>query len=68
MAKRRRAGNAGIYRVALMYLASLHVLLAAIRAMAASVSTPQTLALKWSKGYAQRIVVGGLDTTSSEDE
>ena len=33
-----------------------------------SVSTPQTLARKRSMGYAPRIVAGGLDTTSSEDE
>ena len=31
-------------------------------------STPQTLARKRSKGYAKRIVAGGLDATSSEDE
>ena len=68
MAKRSRAGTAGIYRAALMYLVCTHVLLSAVRAMAASISTPQTLARKRSKGYALRIVAGGLDTTSSEDE
>ena len=68
MAKRSRLGNAGIYRATLMYLACTHVMLAAIRAMAASVSTLQTLARKRSKGRAPRIVAGGLDTTLSEDE
>ena len=43
-------------------------MLAVIRAMAASMSTPQTLARKRSKGYAPRIAAGGLDTTSSGDE
>ena len=68
VAKRRRTGIAGICRASLMYLACTRVLLAAIRAISASVSTSQTLARKRSKGYAPRIVAGGLDTTSSEDE
>ena len=70
MAKRCRVGNAGIYRAALMYLACTHVFLrlAAIRAMAASVSTSQTLELKQSKGYAPRIIAGCMNTTSNEDE
>ena len=63
-----RAGISGIYRATLMYLACTHVMLAAITATAASVFTPQTLARKWSKGFAQRIAAGGLDTTSSGDE
>ena len=69
MANCRRLGNAGICRATLMYLACTHVMLAAIRAMAASesVSTPQTLAHKRRKGYAPSIVAGGPDTTSSED-
>ena len=68
MAKCRRAGTAGIYRATLMSLACTHVMLAAIQAMAAKVSTPQTLARKRSKCYVHRIAAGGLDTTSSEDE
>ena len=43
-------------------------MLAVISAIAASVSTLQTLARKRSRGYAPHIVAGGLDTTSSEDE
>ena len=68
MAKRHRLGNTGICRATLMYLACTHVLLAAIRAMAESVSTPQTIARKLSKGYVPRIVADGQDTTSSEEE
>ncbi len=43
-------------------------LLAAIRAIAASVSTLQSLSRKRSKGYAPHLVAGGVDTTSSEEE
>ena len=68
MSKHRRLGNAGIYRATLLHLAFTHVMLAAIRAMAPSVSTPQTHARKRSKGRAPRIVAGGLDTTLSEVE
>ncbi len=31
-------------------------------------ATPQTLARKGSKGYAQRIVAGGIDALSSEED
>ena len=68
MANRSRAGLAGVYHATLMYLACTHVMLAAIQAMAARASTPQTFARKRSKGYALRIVAGGLYDTSSEDE
>ena len=68
MTKRRRAGTAGIYRATLMYLACTHVMRAAIRAMAASASTPQTLARKRSKGYAPRTVAARPSATSSDDE
>ena len=68
MAKHRRVDIAGIYRATLKFLTCSHVILTVIRAMAASVSTPQTLARKWSKGYAPRIVAGRPDTTTSEDE
>jgi hypothetical protein len=67
MARRHHQGTAGIYRGALN-LAYTDALLAAIQAMAASVSTLQTLARKRSKGYAQRLVAGGVECTSSEEE
>ena len=43
MANRSRAGLAGVYHATLMYLACTHVMLEAIRAMAARASTPQGL-------------------------
>ncbi len=46
-------------------LAYTDALLAAIRAMTASLTTLQTLA---RKGYAQHLVVGSVDTTSREEE
>ncbi len=46
------------------HLAITYAYLAAIRAM----TTPQTLARKGSKGYAPRIVAGGIDTSSSQGE
>ena len=48
MAERRRAGIAGIYHATLVYLACTHVMLAAIQAMTARATTPQTLARKRS--------------------
>ena len=45
----QRAGIEGIYHATLMYLTCTDVRLAAIRAMAARASTPQTLARKRSK-------------------
>ena len=51
-----------------MYLTCTDVMLAAIRAMAARASTPQTLARKRSKGYAPRIVAAGTYPTTSDDE
>ena len=51
-----------------MYLTCTDVMLAAIRAMAARASTPQTLARKRSKGYAPRIVAAGTYATTSDDE
>ena len=67
----QRAGLAGIYHATLVYLTCTDALLAAIRAMAAQVSTPQTLARKRSKGcavYAPRTVAAGPSATSSDDE
>ena len=51
-----------------MYLTCTDVMLAAIRAMAARATTPQTLARKRSKGYAPRIVAAGTYATTSDDE
>ncbi len=45
-------------------IALTDVLLAAIQSMA----TPQILASKGSKGYAQRLVASGIYTSSSEEE
>ena len=50
--ERQRAGIAGIYDSILMYNTCTDVMLAAIRAMAARASTPQTLERKRNKGYA----------------
>ena len=66
--ERQRAGIAGIYDAILMYNTCTDVMLAAIRAMAARASTPQTLARKRSKGYAPRIVAAGTYPTTSDDE
>ncbi len=56
-----------VYIVLALNLACTHVLLAAIRAITATMSTPQTLARKRSEGYALHLVAGA-DTTSSEEE
>ena len=51
-----------------MYNTCTDVMLAAIRAMVARTSTPQTLERKQSKGYAQRLVAAGTYPTTSDDE
>ena len=70
MVEHQRVGIAGTYHAAHMYVTCTDVMLAAIRDMAARArsSTPQTLARKWSKGYAPRIVAAGTYATSSEDK
>jgi hypothetical protein len=68
--KREMRGTEGIFIVQALNLAYTDVLLAVIRATAASVSTQQILAFKRSQGYALRLVAGGVDSdnTSSEAE
>ncbi len=68
MARRGCEGTTGIHIVCAQTLACTDALLVTIQATAARVSTPQTLARKRSKGYAPRLVVGGVDTTSSDEE
>ena len=64
MAKRQRRGVEGTRCFICAHSAMTEAELAAIRAMAA----PHPLERKWSKGYAQRIVAGGIDSSSSDDE
>ena len=66
--ERQRAGIEGIYDALLMHNTCTDVMLAAIRAMAARASTPQTLERKRSKGYAPRIVAAETYPTTSDDE
>ena len=66
--ERQRVGIEGISLATLMYVTCTDVVLAAIRAMAARASTPQTLARKRSKGYAPRILAAGTYPTTSDDE
>ena len=68
MTERRRSGIAGIFHATPMYLTCTDVMLAAIRAMVARASTPQTLARKRSKGYAPHIVAAGTYATTCDDE
>ena len=70
MAELHRAGLAGIYHATHMNLTCTDFMLAAIRDMAtrARASTQQTLARKWSKGYALLTVAAGPSATSSDDE
>jgi hypothetical protein len=51
-----------IYIMRALNITFTDALLAAIKAMAPRVYTPQTLARKQSKGYAPRSVAGGVDT------
>ncbi len=64
MAEHRRRGIEGTHYFIYAHSVMTEAYLAAILALAA----PHPLERKGSKGYAPRIVAGGIDSSSSEEE